>query len=80
MWHVWEKKGFLTGFWCIDLRERNHFKDLGVNGRIILKWNFKERDGVACTGLVSTVNRWSALVSEIPTFSLHKMRINSFIA
>jgi hypothetical protein len=25
------------GFWWGDLRERDHFQDLGVDGRIILK-------------------------------------------
>jgi len=27
-----------TGFWCGDLMERDHFEELGANGRIILKW------------------------------------------
>jgi hypothetical protein len=38
----------LTG----DLRERNHWENLGVNGRIILKWVFKVYDGEALTGLL----------------------------
>jgi hypothetical protein len=30
-----------TGFWCENVRERDHLEDPGVNGRIILRWIFK---------------------------------------
>jgi len=26
-----------TGFWCRNPRERDHFENLGVDGRVILK-------------------------------------------
>jgi hypothetical protein len=51
MWHVWGRGEVHTGFWWGDLRERDRFKDLGVNGRIVLKWVFKKWDG-AWIGLI----------------------------
>jgi hypothetical protein len=33
-----------TGFWWGNLRERDHWIDPGVDGRIILKWIFREWD------------------------------------
>jgi hypothetical protein len=33
------------GFWWGNLKEKDHLKDLGVDGRLIRKWIFKKRDG-----------------------------------
>jgi hypothetical protein len=40
-----------TGFWWGNQRERDHWGDQGLHGRIILRWIFKEWDVVLWTGL-----------------------------
>jgi hypothetical protein len=37
-------------FWCGSLRERDHWGDPDVDGRIILKWIFRKWEGVVGTG------------------------------
>jgi len=39
------RRAIHTGFWWGNLREGNHLEDLGVDGRIILKFIFKKWDG-----------------------------------
>jgi len=39
-----------TGLWWGNLRERDHLGDLGVDGRIILRWIFRKRDVGIWTG------------------------------
>jgi hypothetical protein len=33
-----------TGFWCGNLRETDHLEDTGIDGRIILRWIFRNWD------------------------------------
>jgi hypothetical protein len=33
-------------FWWGNLRDRDHFENLGVNGRVMLKWIFKQKNGM----------------------------------
>ena len=40
-----------TGFWLGNLRERDHWGDPDVDGRIILRWIFRKWEGVVGTGL-----------------------------
>jgi len=41
-----------TGFWCGDLRERDHLKDPGVDGRIILSRIFRKWNVGVWTGFI----------------------------
>jgi hypothetical protein len=49
MWRVWWTKEGCTGWWG-NLRERGHWGDLDVDGRIILKWIFRKLEGVVEAG------------------------------
>ena len=46
MWNVRESREVHTGFWWGDLRERDNLEAIGVDGRVILKFIFKKRDGI----------------------------------
>jgi len=48
-----------TGFWRGNLRERTHFEDLGIDGKI-LKRILQELVGRACIGSI-----WQALINAI---------------
>jgi hypothetical protein len=46
MWRVWGRGEAYTGFLWENLRETDHLGDPGVDGKIILKWVFREWDGL----------------------------------
>jgi hypothetical protein len=53
-------------FSCGDLRERDHFEDLGIDGRIILKWIFKTWvEGMDWIDMAQTRDRWRTLVNAV---------------
>ena len=55
-------QGFLWG----KLSERDHLEDLGTDGRILLKWIFK--DGMERHGLVQDSYEWWAFENVVMNF------------
>ena len=45
MWHIWEIGEVHTGVLSGNLRARDHFENVGVDGRLILKCIFKAWKG-----------------------------------
>ena len=75
MWRVWGRGEGCTGFWWGNLRERDHWGDPDVDGRIILIWIFRKWEGVVGTdGVGSGRDTWRALVSTVVNLRVPKMR------
>ena len=55
-----------TGFWRRNLRERDHFEDPGIDGKIIFRWIFGNWDGgIDWIDLAQYRVRWLALAKAI---------------
>jgi hypothetical protein len=51
--HLWGIEGKHTRFWWGNLKEGNHWENIGVDWRIMFKWTVKKQDMRACAGLIS---------------------------
>jgi len=47
---IWGRIEVCTGCWWGSLRERAHWGDQDIDGRIILRWIFRKFEGVVGTG------------------------------
>ena len=61
----------LTGFWSGGLRKRDPPENLGVDGRIILKWIFKRYDGgVDWITVFRDKEKWRVFVNAVMTLGV----------
>jgi hypothetical protein len=58
-----------TGFWWGNLGERDHLEDLGIDGKIISKWFFKQwNGGMDWSYLGQHKYRWRIPVNAVMNF------------
>jgi hypothetical protein len=50
MWHAWGRDEVFTGFWLGGLKVRDHWEDLGIVGRITLRWTLGRQRSMERTG------------------------------
>jgi hypothetical protein len=70
MWRVWGRIEVCTGCWWGILRERGHWGDQDIDGRIILSWIFRKLEGGRgdWMELAQDRDRWQALVGTVRDF------------
>ena len=68
--HVWRKGEVCTRFWWGNLRERDHWGDKDIDGRIILRWILRKWEWgcVDWMELAQDRDSWRALVSTVMNF------------
>jgi hypothetical protein len=72
---VWERRGAFRVLIRNPEGKREHLEDLGIDGRIILKWIFKKRDGsMKCIAMAQERDGWRALVNALMNCWFHKMQ------
>ena len=63
MWRVWGRREVCTGFWWGNWRERDHWGDPDLDGRIILRWTCRKCGD--WMELAQDRDRWRTLVSTV---------------
>jgi len=76
MCRLWWRREVCTGFWWGNLKERDHWGNPDVDGRVILRWIFRKWGGGFgdWMELAQDRDRWQALVSTVRNLRVPKMR------
>jgi hypothetical protein len=63
---VWKRGAVCAGFRWKNVRERDHLEDVGVDGRITLKWIFMKWDGgVDWIYVAHDRDTWRAILNAV---------------
>jgi hypothetical protein len=75
MWCVWGRGEVCRGFWWGNLRERDHWGEPDVDGRIILRWIFRKWEGSFgdWMELAQVRDGWRGIVSTVSKLRFPKM-------
>jgi hypothetical protein len=66
MWHAWERGETCTGVLWESPKERDHFKDQGVDGRMGSKWTLgRLAGGVEWIHLAQDRDGWRGVVNAV---------------
>jgi hypothetical protein len=76
MWHVWGIGEVHARIWWGKVKVGNHLGDLGIDGKLILKWVSNESFGRAWIRLAwfKLMDKWRELVNALCTFGFYEMR------
>jgi len=44
MWHIWQHREMHAMFLYGNVKEREHLENVGIDGRMILRWILNEKD------------------------------------
>jgi hypothetical protein len=62
-----------AGFLWKSQKEKEHYEDINVGGRIILGWILKKYNGMDWIHLAHVVDQWQALVKTVKNLRFHKI-------
>jgi hypothetical protein len=65
MRRVWKRGEVCAGFLWENVRERDDLEDVGVDGRIILKWIMKWHGGVDWIDVAHDRVRWRTVLNAV---------------
>jgi hypothetical protein len=68
MWHAWERREKCTRFWWESPKERDHWEDQGLGGKMESEWilgRLAWGGGVDWIRLSQDRDRWRAVVSAV---------------
>jgi hypothetical protein len=67
MWHTWERREKCTRFWWESPKERDHWEDQGIGGKMGSEWIFGRLAwrGVDWIGLIQDREQWRAVVNVV---------------